>query len=93
MGNGRIRCLLVEAVWRFLKWQPGWKSAQRMKVHSHRTAKLMNVRVELFHHRNNVESGERFCESLGCRFSLAGRFRVNGDRQSEQQGEDGRAHK
>jgi transposase len=32
MGNGRIRCLLVEAVWRFLKWQPGWKAAQRMKV-------------------------------------------------------------
>ncbi len=32
MGNGRIRCLLVEAVWRFLKWQPGWKAAQRMKI-------------------------------------------------------------
>jgi transposase len=32
MGNGRIRCLLVEVVWRFLKWQPGWKAAQRMKV-------------------------------------------------------------
>ena len=32
MGNGRVRCLLVEAVWRFLKWQPGWKAAQRMKV-------------------------------------------------------------
>ena len=25
MGNGRVRCLLVEAVWRFLLWQPGWK--------------------------------------------------------------------
>jgi transposase len=32
MGNGRIRALLVEAVWRFLKWQPNWKAAQRMKV-------------------------------------------------------------
>jgi transposase len=32
MGNGRVRTLLVEAVWRFLKWQPGWKAAQRMKV-------------------------------------------------------------
>jgi transposase len=32
MGNGRVRSLLVEAVWRFLLWQPGWKAAQRMKV-------------------------------------------------------------
>jgi transposase len=32
MGNGRVRCLLVEAVWRLLRWQPGWKAAQRMKV-------------------------------------------------------------
>ena len=32
MGNGRVRCLLVEAVWRFLKWQPQWHAAQRMKV-------------------------------------------------------------
>jgi transposase len=32
MGNGRVRALLVEAVWRFLLWQPHWKSAQRMKV-------------------------------------------------------------
>jgi transposase len=32
MGNGRVRALLVEAVWRFLCWQPGWKAAQRMKV-------------------------------------------------------------
>ena len=31
MGNGRVRALLVEAVWRFLRWQPGWKAAQRMK--------------------------------------------------------------
>jgi transposase len=31
MGNGRVRCLLVEAVWRLLRWQPGWKAAQRMK--------------------------------------------------------------
>ncbi|HOB99420.1 MAG TPA: IS110 family transposase [Verrucomicrobiota bacterium] len=32
MGNGRVRALLVEAVWRFLTWQPNWKAAQRMKV-------------------------------------------------------------
>jgi len=32
MGNGRVRALLVEAVWRFLRWQPGWKAALRMKV-------------------------------------------------------------
>jgi transposase len=32
MGNGRLRALLVEAVWRFLLWQPEWKAAQRMKV-------------------------------------------------------------
>ena len=31
MGNGRIRTILVEAVWRFLKWQPNWQAAQRMK--------------------------------------------------------------
>ena len=32
MGNGRVRTLLVEAVWRFLRWQPDWKAAQRMQV-------------------------------------------------------------
>ena len=32
MGNGRVRSMLVEAVWRFLKWQPEWKAAQKMKV-------------------------------------------------------------
>jgi transposase len=32
LGNGRVRAMLVEAVWRFLKWQPGWKAAQKMKV-------------------------------------------------------------
>ena len=32
MGNGRVRSLLVEAVWRLLRWQPQWKAAQRMKV-------------------------------------------------------------
>jgi transposase len=32
MGNGRVRSLLVEAVWRFLLWQPNWKAAHRMKV-------------------------------------------------------------
>ena len=32
MGNGRVRCLLVEAVWRLLRWQPQWQAAQRMKV-------------------------------------------------------------
>lgn len=32
MGNGRVRCLLVEAVWRFLLWQPQWRAAQKHKV-------------------------------------------------------------
>jgi len=32
MGNGRVRALLVEAVWRFLRWQPEWKAAQRLKL-------------------------------------------------------------
>jgi transposase len=32
MGNGRVRALLVEAVWRFLRWQPEWKAAQRLKI-------------------------------------------------------------
>ncbi len=31
MGNGRVRALLVEAVWRFLKWQPHWQAAQKLK--------------------------------------------------------------
>jgi hypothetical protein len=30
--DGRVRALLVEAVWRFLKWQPGWKAARKTKV-------------------------------------------------------------
>jgi transposase len=32
IGNGRVRALLVEAVWRFLLWQPHWKAARRMKI-------------------------------------------------------------
>jgi transposase len=32
MGNGLLRAMLVEAVWRFLRWQPNWKAAQGMKV-------------------------------------------------------------
>jgi transposase len=32
MGNGRVRTLLVEAVWRFLLWQPQWKAALKMKL-------------------------------------------------------------
>jgi transposase len=32
MGNGRVRALLVEAVWRFLLWQPHWKAAAKMKT-------------------------------------------------------------
>ena len=32
MGNGRIRTILVEAVWRFLRWQPAWHAAQRMQA-------------------------------------------------------------
>ena len=32
MGNGRVRCVLVEAVWRLLRWQPGWKAARHLTV-------------------------------------------------------------
>ena len=32
LGNGRVRALLVEAVWRFLLWQPGWTAAAKMKT-------------------------------------------------------------
>lgn len=28
-GNARVRMLLVEAVWRLLKWQPGWHARQK----------------------------------------------------------------
>jgi transposase len=31
MGNGRVRSILVETVWRLLYWQPFWKSARKMK--------------------------------------------------------------
>jgi transposase len=29
-GNARVRVLLVEAVWRLLKWQPGWHARQKL---------------------------------------------------------------
>ncbi len=32
MGNGRVRSILVETVWRLLVWQPFWKSARKMKL-------------------------------------------------------------
>ena len=32
MGNGRVRSILVETVWRLLLWQPCWKSARKMKL-------------------------------------------------------------
>lgn len=32
LGNGRLRTLLVEAVHRFLFWQPNWKSALRFRA-------------------------------------------------------------
>lgn len=32
MGNGRVRSLLVEAVWRLLRWQPDWVAARGVKV-------------------------------------------------------------
>jgi transposase len=31
MGNARVRSILVETVWRLLRWQPFWKSARKMK--------------------------------------------------------------
>ena len=32
MGNGRVRSILVEAVWRLLRWQPQWKAALKYRV-------------------------------------------------------------
>ena len=32
LGNGRVRTVLVEAVWRLLRWQPGWKSALKYRA-------------------------------------------------------------
>jgi transposase len=32
MGNGRVRAMLVEAVWRLLRWQPNWVAARGLKV-------------------------------------------------------------
>jgi transposase len=29
-GNARVRVLLVEAVWRLLRWQPGWQARQKL---------------------------------------------------------------
>jgi transposase len=31
MGNGKVRTVLVEAVWRFLRWQPNWHAARKLK--------------------------------------------------------------
>lgn len=32
MGNGRVRSILVETVWRLLLWQPCWISVRKMKL-------------------------------------------------------------
>lgn len=32
LGNGRVRTVLVEAVWRLLRWQPQWKSALKYRA-------------------------------------------------------------
>ena len=32
MGNGRVRTILVEAVWRLLRWQPQWKAALKYRA-------------------------------------------------------------
>ena len=32
LGNGRMRAILVEAVWRLLRWQPQWKSALKYRA-------------------------------------------------------------
>lgn len=30
-GNGRLRTLLVEAIWRLVKWQPSWHAFRKLK--------------------------------------------------------------
>ena len=32
LGNGRVRSILVEAVWRLLRWQPQWKAALKYRA-------------------------------------------------------------
>jgi transposase len=32
IGNARVRVALVEAVWRFLHWQPHWKAARKVRA-------------------------------------------------------------
>lgn len=32
LGNGRVRTILVEAVWRLLRWQPHWKAALKYRA-------------------------------------------------------------
>jgi len=45
IGNGKVRAVLVEAVWRFLKWQPGWHAAQKMKLRLREGAALRKKTV------------------------------------------------
>jgi transposase len=32
LGNGKVRTILVEAVWRLLRWQPHWKAALKYRA-------------------------------------------------------------
>ena len=45
MGNGRIRTILVEAVWRFLRWQPGWHAAKKMQARLKESAAIRKKTV------------------------------------------------
>jgi transposase len=39
-GNGRLRTLLVEAVWRLVRWQPSWHAWRKLLSRLSATGKL-----------------------------------------------------
>ena len=40
-----IRTILVEAVWRFLRWQPGWHAAKKMQARLKESAAIRKKTV------------------------------------------------
>src|SRR6185369_1800157 len=71
MGNGRVRALLVEAVWRFLIWQPDWKAAQRMKTKLASGTAMKKKTVVALARQLAVDlwrwrTGRNTMEELGC---------------------------
>jgi len=55
LGNGRPRRLLVEAVWRFLKWQPAWKAARARRINVELGAGTASFEPSVPRSRGNVQ--------------------------------------